>query len=129
MPFKGWEFNNPLEVIKVDVGDGELSEEISLFELSSDAILLSAKKSEEDDSLILRCYEPYGKDKKNTRVTIGNINGVKDKSQYLKAEKVSLDERLLYEKLVYDPNKCEVKLPLSAWEIAALKIDGLTTNS
>ncbi|RII00095.1 hypothetical protein B9J77_03670 [candidate division NPL-UPA2 bacterium Unc8] len=129
LPFKGWEFNNPLEVIKVDVGDGELSEEISLFELSSDAILLSAKKSEEDDSLILRCYEPYGKDKKNTRVTIGNINGVKDKSQYLKAEKVSLDERLLYEKLVYDPNKCEVKLPLSAWEIAALKIDGLTTNS
>lgn len=118
LPFKGWEFNNPLEVVKADEVGGELPEEASLVESSLDAILLSAKKSEEDNSLILRCYEPYGKDKKDIRIIIG-----KDKSQAsLSAEKVSLDERLLYEKLITDPNKCEVKLPLSAWEIAALKI-------
>jgi alpha-mannosidase len=120
LPFKGWEFNNPPEVVKIDGVGGKLPEEASLFELPSDAILLSAKKAGEGSSLVLRCYEPYGKDKKNIRVTIGNIN----KLGNLKAEKVSLDERSLYEKLVYDKRK--VTLPLSAWEIASLKIDGLT---
>lgn len=121
LPFKGWEFNNPLEAVRVDGAGGELPEEVSLFELSPDVILLSAKKAEEGNSLVLRCYEPYGKDKKNTRVIVDNIN----KLQRLRAEKVSLDERSLYEKLVYDSEKCEVPLPLSAWEIASLKIDGL----
>lgn len=59
---KGYEFNYPLLAFFVDSHAGELPPECSFFKSSpSNIILVTVKKTEDRDSLLLRLYESEGK--------------------------------------------------------------------
>ncbi len=58
----GYELNQPLLAVLTDQHEGSLPPEDSFVNCSADNIVITClKKSEDDDSLILRCYEVHGK--------------------------------------------------------------------
>lgn len=58
----GYELNQPLLVAMTDQHPGTLPLEHSFIQCSAQNIIITAlKQSEDDDSLILRCYETHGK--------------------------------------------------------------------
>jgi len=59
---RGYELNTPMIVRVVKKHSGELPKEFSFFSVSSPAVVLdTVKKAEDDDSIVLRLYEAYGK--------------------------------------------------------------------
>ncbi|MGQ9618455.1 MAG: alpha-mannosidase [Candidatus Aminicenantia bacterium] len=63
IPRKSFDYNNPLIPIIESKHDGNLSLENSFLEIEPKNVILSCfKKSEKDDSVILRVYEIFGED-------------------------------------------------------------------
>ena len=64
---RGFEFNTPMTVILSDQHDGPEAPVRSFIDLDSPNIILTAfKKADDDNSLILRCYEVFGRPAKAT---------------------------------------------------------------
>lgn len=111
LPRKGWEFNNPLTVIKADLHQGELTKEYSFCEIPQANIILGVlKKSEKNGEIVARCYETFGEDKGF------NFNFFKTIS---KARRTSATEEEIYSDEIVEDK--EIKGKISHWEIATFK--------
>jgi alpha-mannosidase len=73
---RGYELNYPLLVRQLEKHQGELKDEFSYLQVQSDNVVLTAaKKTEEEDALILRFYEWAGKETDvKLRLPAGAIN-------------------------------------------------------
>ncbi len=111
LPQKGLEFNNPLITWVSSRHKGELPGEFSFCRITNDNIILSSlKKSENEDSLTMRCYETNGADSTLNMEFFKNIKKIRE---------TSLTEDDIYKKEEQSGKK--IKLNMGKWEIKTLK--------
>ncbi len=61
---QGYELNQPLRVVPLDIHEGLLPPEYSLFKMSEEGIIIeTVKKAEDSGCFIVRMYESYGRAK------------------------------------------------------------------
>lgn len=112
IPQRGIEVNNPLICLSVPSHTGELSKKLSFIKIEPENIILNVfKKSEKDNSLILRIYETTGCDSEYQIELFKELE---------KVEKVSLTEDEVYGIIPFDKNK--IKDKIGKWEIITLKL-------
>jgi alpha-mannosidase len=92
---------------------GELPKKFSFIKIEPENVFINVfKKSERDNSLILRIYEAKG---------IDSDYKIEFFKEIKKVEKVSLTEDEVYGILNFEKNK--IKDKISKWEIITLKIE------
>ena len=58
---KGYELNQPLRIVPMDIHTGPLPARYSFFQVEGDGVVIEAvKKAEDDDDIIIRMYEAHG---------------------------------------------------------------------
>jgi alpha-mannosidase len=105
--------NNPPFCMYDESKSGELPKKFSFIKIEPENVFINVfKKSERDNSLILRIYEAKG---------IDSDYKIEFFKEIKKVEKVSLTEDEVYGILNFEKNK--IKDKISKWEIITLKIE------
>lgn len=105
---RGYELNQPLRIVPIDIHEGSLPARYSFFQIKGDGVVIeTVKKAEDDDDIIIRMYEAHG-EKQNTVFTSACPMTAVEEVDLMEENPVSLaftqhDQKVTMVPLVFQP--------------------------